>query len=501
MIDEIYWNIAVPQYSSQNNVKDFYQGERTTNVSESDQYLYKANIGMVSISDYGYATSGISKEQKEECLNHPIRTWKLLTNAANSDVVIEGLEECVTYDWMYHNDNFWTITPHIKWVAYPIYEGIEVSGYGWTRSAYNVYPTLYLKEDVKITNGNGTEENPYQVTLNGEQVSVDILGKEVPLVKENDGMYKVSHEDIVDPEMNEGFKEAEYRYAGSNPDNYITFNNEDWRIVGLVNVETTSGNIEQRVKIVRNDSIGEYSWDTSSSDVNSGYGVNEWSKSDLMKLLNPGYNNNQDKDSNGSNITVNNSLYWTGGSGNCYNGQSNITTTCNFTNSLNDADLYIADDIAWNTGAYNNGNPITLQDYYQKERGNAKGNEFCSSNDLCNDSITRTTKWEGKIGLIYATDYFYAMGGNERNQCLTNLNNTCSSDNWLNKSNIYYLITPLRNINEAGYSSLIILSNGLRDSARTSLASNVFPSLYLKNTVIITSGNGMKDSPYEISLN
>jgi hypothetical protein len=80
-----------------------------------------------------------------------------------------------------------------------------------------------------------------------------------------------------------------------------------------------AGNYEYRLKLIRNDSIGNYSWDTSASTVNSGYGINEWSQADLMKLLNPGYETNTDLNNSGSSITVNNSLYWTKGSGTCYN--------------------------------------------------------------------------------------------------------------------------------------------------------------------------------------
>lgn len=69
----------------------------------------------------------------------------------------------------------------------------------------------------------------------------------------------------------------EYRYTGANPNNYIMFNNELWRIIGLVN--TPNG---QKVKIIRNDSLmgntqmsetGGNSWETSkvSTYYNSDY--------------------------------------------------------------------------------------------------------------------------------------------------------------------------------------------------------------------------------------
>ena len=81
------------------------------------------------------------------------------------------------------------------------------------------------------------------------------------------------------------------RYYGAEPNNYIYFNCSDynnqssstcetWRIIGV---------FDGNVKIMRGSQIGTYSWDTSDSSTNSGYGVNEWSQADLMKLLNSGY--------------------------------------------------------------------------------------------------------------------------------------------------------------------------------------------------------------------
>lgn len=67
------------------------------------------------------------------------------------------------------------------------------------------------------------------------------------------------------------------RYAGAGPKNYIEFGNELWRIIGIFNVTTSSGKIEKLVKMVRNESIGKMSWDSSASGVNNGNGVNEWS--------------------------------------------------------------------------------------------------------------------------------------------------------------------------------------------------------------------------------
>ena len=75
--------------------------------------------------------------------------------------------------------------------------------------------------------------------------------KNLPIVSNGNGLYEVGHAEAEityteDIEVQNRLKQTEYRYAGQNPDNYVKFNNELWRIIGLVN--TPEG---QRVKIDR----------------------------------------------------------------------------------------------------------------------------------------------------------------------------------------------------------------------------------------------------------
>lgn len=64
-------------------------------------------------------------------------------------------------------------------------------------------------------------------------------------------------------------------YSGANPNNYVMFNNELWRIVKI--------NSNGTVKIVRNDTLPARSWDT------NGTGI--WDDSTLKKYLNETYYN------------------------------------------------------------------------------------------------------------------------------------------------------------------------------------------------------------------
>ena len=123
------------------------------------------------------------------------------------------------------------------------------------------------------------------------EISTQLGGMKVPVVENGDGLYKVEHDDLT--ELGNEWNKVEYRYGGKNPNNYVSFNNEIWRIIGLVNVQTDNG-VEQRLKIVRTNSInnqktfGEYAWDQDiDSDFHSNYNYgNNWTTSSLKNMLN-----------------------------------------------------------------------------------------------------------------------------------------------------------------------------------------------------------------------
>ena len=94
------------------------------------------------------------------------------------------------------------------------------------------------------------------------------------------------------------------RYIGANPNNYVYFNCSDynnqsdstcekWRIIGVFNNVTKSdGSKENLVKIIRDERIGDYSWDnkTASTGAETNLGKNDWTTARLNYLLNPGHN-------------------------------------------------------------------------------------------------------------------------------------------------------------------------------------------------------------------
>ena len=262
------------------------------------------------------------------------------------------------------------------------------------------------------------------------------------------------------------------RYYGSDPNNYVSFNNELWRIIGVF------GN---NVKLVRSEKLGELSWDSSASSVNNGRGVNEWSQSDLKNYLN--------------------TMYYGGTSVTCYNGKYDQTTTCP-TNRLDETSKSLIDNHIWNTGAPNDStlydsttNSYDTVEFYNAERGNETG-KICSSGIACNDTVERTTTWTGYVGLPYITDYAYASSESD---CNTKIDNSstykCKNNNWMHKNDWYWTLSPFAIPDDAGSVWVVGGDEGVSCNG-AAFPLSAFPTIYLKSNVLIESGNGTSSNPY-----
>ena len=294
------------------------------------------------------------------------------------------------------------------------------------------------------------------------------------------------------------------RYIGADPNNYVSIDGDIWRIIGTMkDVDDGTGNKEDRVKLIRASSIGSYSWDTSESSVNGGYGVNEWSQADLMKLLNPGYESE----------SVGGSLYWNNQSGTCYYSNNNGTTSCNFTSTgIKDKLKTLISDAVWNTGAndgktytYNN---IITSKFYELERSSNTG-KICSSGSYCNDTVARTTTWTGKVGLMYPSDYGYATSGGSTTDRATCLNtylynwsdssvSDCKNNDWLLKNSWQWTLSPYANSSDA-YVAFYVYSDGCVIDYNASFNNAVLPVVYLTSNVGVQSGDGSLGNPFILS--
>ena len=274
------------------------------------------------------------------------------------------------------------------------------------------------------------------------------------------------------------------RYYGASPNNYIYFNCsnysnqssstcETWRIIGV---------FDGKIKLIRNESIGEYSWDNKnvSTGAENDYGKNDWTDARLMKLLNPGYESK----------TTGGSLYYNAKSGNCYSGQSNATKACNFTSTgiKNTTTRNLISDTIYYLGGHNSFSVYPNQ-IYEKERGTTVYSG-------------RPTEWTGKIAQAYPSDYGYAADLGKCSQNLNNYNNsTCTSNNWMKAivaPNYGWLLTPRSGI--ASNVWYVYSSGGVYYNSYVYNAYGVAPVLFLNSDANVKSGTGTSSDPYQISV-
>ena len=263
------------------------------------------------------------------------------------------------------------------------------------------------------------------------------------------------------------------RYYGANPNNYIYFNCSDysnqtsstcetWRIIGV---------FDGKVKIMRNESIGDYSWDNN--------GKNNWSDARLMKMLNAGY----ESETGGS-------LYWNRQSGTCYSGTTADTTkTCDMSSVglKNDITRNMISESTYSLLGWNNGSIYSDQIYnYERTTGSVY------------NETTRDKSWTGKVALAYPSDYGYATDLNQCSQTLYDYDNsTCKSNDWMFNSAYQWLLTPY-----SGDSRNVwyVSSIGYDDcDGQAGDEGGVRPVLFLGFELGIKAGDGSSSAPYQLS--
>ena len=236
-----------------------------------------------------------------------------------------------------------------------------------------------------------------------------------------------------------GLDDGNIRYYGADPNNYIWFNNELWRIIGVFkDIDDGNGNKETRLKIARSESIGNYVWDSNN--------VNEWSAATLQTYLNGTYLNGLTSEAQG-----------------------------------------MIGNAKWNLGGWYTYQGLYANDYYTFE----KGTTVYSG---------RSTEWIGKIALMYPSDYMYAGDLSKCSKDGYNWNTdqtNCRDTSWLrNTSTSQWTITPSSNFS---YHIFRVYNSGYVYSYDVTYSCASRPVLYLASTVEITGGEGTSENPFTLS--
>ena len=258
-----------------------------------------------------------------------------------------------------------------------------------------------------------------------------------------------------------------YRYEGKNPNNYVWFNNEYWRIIGVFDTEVVKSDntteSKSLVKIIRADVLDGLAWDKSNT--------NDWTAASLNKLLNGAYYDAQDGTS----------------SGYCYGYGTTATANCDYTKKgIQSGYRNMIANVTWYLGGYSS-ESATAESFYGYERGTTVYSG-------------RPTKTTGYIGLMYPSDYGYSVLSSS---CARTINlgsynsGTCAGQSWLYGKGYEWTLTP----SSSHYDYVFTLDCiGFVSSTNALNGNGGRPVLYLDASVYKIDGEGTLDKPYIIGM-
>ena len=259
-------------------------------------------------------------------------------------------------------------------------------------------------------------------------------------------------------------QDAGIRYEGKNPNNYVWFNNEYWRIIGVFDSNSHGQSGKNLVKIIRDNILDGLAWDKSNT--------NSWTAASLNLLLNGSYYNAQ----NGT------------GGDYCY-GNGSIPANCNYAKKgIQSIYRSMIANVTWYLGG-NSGPSATTEDFYGYERGTT----------VYSGRFTSTT---GYIGLMYPSDYGYSVLSSScsrsKNLWSSYDSSSCAGASWLyGKGMELMLSSSSSNVNVVfGVHS----SGSLYSSSANSGGYGARPVLYLDSSVYKTSGSGTLSDPFIIGM-
>ena len=318
----------------------------------------------------------------------------------------------------------------------------------------------------RVTDGTNTETATYTV-----EVGASVAGITISTVEVGDGLYEDSYDN------------NKFIFRGYNPNNYVTFNNELWRIISVDTNDNT-------FKIMRNNILStRMSYDDASSRSSdfcssSRYGCSVWGS--ITTTLN----------AIGSVVTalrkdaIDTALYTLP----TKEATLNIYLNTTFYNSLNNTAKSMVVDKYYNVGAVSSGWDEGITQSFETDISQATAN-----------------LWYGKVGLIDVIEFVKAST-NPACDCVYSYyrNGECYDNNNDNNymhaldNSAMWLISPSLGIHsdDAKTSRVWMYSGSFIYNSPPTVASTsgVRPVLNLSSSVKITGGAGTSSSPYQLSL-
>ena len=296
--------------------------------------------------------------------------------------------------------------------------------------------------------------------ITSDDVTCDIKFETIPKTYLNDYIISLSGKTQGTGQV---VNENGYRYEGKNPNNYIWFNNEYWRIIGVFDSASHGVSGKNLVKIIRAESLDGLAWHKSNT--------NDWTASSLKSLLNGAYYKAEDGTS----------------SGYCYGYGTTAPANCDYTKrGIQSGYRGMIANVTWHLGGYSI-TSATAEAFYGYERGTT----------VYSGRPTSTT---GYIGLMYPSDYGYSVLSSscERTTNLDSYNSAkCSGQSWLYGKGYEWTLTPTSS------NSFYVFYLNYYGTVYNHDAHNGYgfrPVLYLDASVYKIDGDGSLNNPYIVGM-
>ena len=303
----------------------------------------------------------------------------------------------------------------------------------------------------RVSDGTNTESASLTVEVKQDSAGSDLV-ESAGTVTSGDGLYADSYEDNV------------YTYRGANPNNYVTFNGEQWRIISV----NTSDNT---IKIMRNGVLSDRRYDntrTTGGYCNYSY-CNIWGSSSTLFDTNLSPITELAREVNGTKYAL----------------------------PSQEADLN-----EYLNGEYYNGLNATAKNMVKQDAIYKVGVlKYQSGQTISTDvSQVKAAKWKGKVALIDATEYVRASTNSSCTSVYQGYQSSapCKNSNWMFNSDVWWTLSPY-----SGSTSRfvwIVSSGGHSSNNRANNSYGVRPVVTLKPDVKITGGDGSSTNAYQLSL-
>jgi len=428
-----------------------------TMINDKEPVILTSNLEIETTLDNAVHSYTLKKGYlgQDESVTYDLRLWMDEDTPANDAYMEKTLKSKITITGESYPKEIDRTPPVVNFTTTETDEGILVDaststddnsgiaayyyskdGEVWTKSSS---ATFLLKNGSEVTYGNGVEVIKQLANLRVNDVYVKIedeFENMSEVVSKNIRLGELVYDKTVDNNI---------RYIGPNPNNYVTFNNESWRIIGSFNnILDGQGNKTSRLKLIRSTSIGNMAWNSANN--------NNWATASLKTYLNETYYE-----------------------------------------SFSDETKEKVDNAIWTIGRVDLKEDLTVNQYYSRERTVSGG---------------YSSTWAGKIALPYPSDFAFATNGNGSLSGRTNCLNRTLIDGWINNygncGKSSWLHTPkmqfLTILSTSGLVVSIESTSGRIHYGGVIVSVPQKPTLYLAENIKIISGTGTSADPFQLSF-